>query len=154
MTNIETMTWMEFRGPTFNLQIPSDWFISSNAQLQAIFLGPEINGLHPNLSISMRAVLPEVTPTSVASEALKSQQTSYAEFEVIQENDYTQTGGSAFVRDYRWRNVERQTTIRQLQAFFVYNQMLYTLTATAADEIFPEFGELFFNMISSFRIRA
>lgn len=152
--NISQIIWMDFQGPTFNLEIPSDWYITATPQLQAVFLGPELGGTRPNVSISMRPVTEEVTTNAVANEARKNQQTEYANYQVLSETDYTQTGGAAYVRSYRWDNIDRNVPVQQVQMFIVYNRMLYTLTATCIEKYYTRFDEIFVHMVETFRLRG
>lgn len=150
------MQYMNFRGPNFTLETPTDWVISSTPQLQAIFLAPNQHPIRPNLAVSLRPVEEQVTVQAVAESAEVNQEREYPQFTVIEEIDFTETGGNGFLRRYRWFNATHKTSVDQSQAFFLYQRILYTLTATRPTELEPaesnDLDAIFDHMIRSFRI--
>lgn len=145
------METKHFQGPGFVMEVPTDWFISSSPQFQAVFLSPPTaDGLRANLTVSMRPVEADVTVLAVAQATGEAQAAEYPQYEVLEEIDYTQQGGSGFLRRYRWRNDDGPLV--QTQAFFLVAQMLFTLTGTARDTIADDAQPIFNAMIDSFRV--
>ena len=129
------MTFMNFQGPTFTMQVPTDWFINSSPQFQAIFTSPKDSNsdVWANLLISIRPVRDEVTANAIAREAKDTQQQEYPDYEVLEEIEGADDPNkpiSYFQRLYRWRNIEKKIHILQCQAYYIYQNRLYTLTAT------------------------
>jgi len=149
------MQMMSFRGPTFLLEVPTTWVVSSTPQFQALFLGPIDYIVRPSIAVSMRPVKADVTVTAVAEQAKVSQGKSYPQYQVLNEADYSQQG-SAFIRQYSWHNESKQVDIVQIQAYILHSQVLYTLTATRpasiADEEAAALDGLYDHAIQSFRV--
>ena len=150
------MAYMNFQGPTFTMETPTNWVISASPQFQAIFLGPNDQTIRPNLAVSLRPIEAGVTYQAVAEGAKESQQAQYPQYEVLQEVDYGQTGGFGLLRQYRWFSADNGISVVQKQVFFVVGQLLFTLTATRGDDLAPataaEFDTTFDHMIETFRI--
>ena len=52
-----TVTWMDFEGPSFSIDVPSDWYIAASPQFQARFIGPEVDGpSRPNVMVALDRV--------------------------------------------------------------------------------------------------
>ena len=158
MQTERAMQYMNFQGPSFILEVPVDWVVSSSPQFQAIFLGPADQPVRPNVLISIRPLEENVTVAQVAEQTRLNQERDYPQYEIIAEIDFTEQGGVGFLRRYRWLNTEGNTPIVQTQAFFVYNNLLYSITATRAESI-PEnvanlLDDIFDHMIESFRLSA
>lgn len=148
------MQYQHFQGPNFITEIPTDWFITSSPRYQVMFVGPVLsNGSRPNFSISIRPVERTVTASGVAAATRQGQETEYPQYEVLEEIDFTQTGGTGFQRRYRWFNNETNSRVVQVQTFVVVAQMLFTLTGTRADiEDAAFIDEIFDHIVQSFRI--
>ncbi len=146
------MAYMNFQGPGFTLEIPTDWYITSSPQFQAIFLGTSTTeGVRPNLSIAIRPVEADVTPEAVAAESLRIQQAQYSEYEVLEEIDFSEQGGSGFWRRYQWLNDSHNMKIVQIQVFLVNDSLLHTLTATTTQTYYDEIQATLVHMLTSFR---
>ena len=150
------MAYMNFQGPTFTMESPTDWVVSASPQFQAIFLGPTDQTIRPNLVVSLRPIEAGVTYQQVAEGAKESQQQQYPQYEVLEELDYGQAGGFGLLRQYRWFSADNGISVIQKQVFFVVGQMLFSLTATRGDDLAPaiatEYDATFDHMIQSFRI--
>lgn len=144
--------YVEFRGPGFTLEAPSDWLITSSTQYQAMFVAPLSGDVRPNLMITLRPVSAEVTAAEVAEVALQTQRKEYAEYEILEEKDFSESGGSGIYRQYRWLELKKGNYIVQTQYYFVYDQVIYTMTATRLDSTNPELDEIFRHIIFSFRL--
>jgi len=123
-------TWTDFQGPTFALLYPSDWLVSSNADLQAIFLGPVLGQSRPTMTISLRPIEDGLSAPQIALATRQSQQANYAEYQVLEEIDFTAQGGFSYLRRYQWRHPESGLMLLQTQLFIVYGRLLYILTTT------------------------
>lgn len=148
------MPTMNFRGPSFTMQVPTNWFITSSPQFQAMFVAPPASdGLRANLAVAITPVSAEVTVQSVAEAARQNQQKEYAEYEMLAEGSFPTNEGPGFQRQYKWYNRERDVHIMQRQVFYVSGQMLYTLTATR-QEIgdATEIDQILDQMLLSFKL--
>src|SRR5690606_11660884 len=122
------MEFMTFNGPTFVINMPTNWFVSATAQYQAIFTDPmPQDGFQANLMISIRAVQEEVTVKDVATIAKRTQEKEYPSYQLIEETDTEQ----GFKRVYRWHHPEQNKDFNQVQLFVINDNRLYTLTATS-----------------------
>jgi hypothetical protein len=149
---------MLFEGPTFTMEAPTNWVVSSSPQFQAIFLGPTDQPIRPNLIISIHPVNADVTPESVAETARQTQTSEYNGYEVLAEVNFSEYDGQGVMRRYRWVNPNGDVPVVQVQAFFIHQAMLHTLTATRAETVPAGIGqnvdEIFDRMMQSFRFRA
>jgi len=147
------MATMNFQGPGFQMDVPTDWVITSSPQFQAMFIAPsETDGLRANLMITMRPVKPEVTLEEVARLAKETQQKEYTEFEVVEEGELTVSGSKGYQRLYRWFNQEAGTQVLQRQVMLMGGRVLVTLTSTRpVNEQAAPFDKQFASMIDSFR---
>lgn len=152
------MPYMNFQGPNFSLEVPTDWVVSSSPQFQAIFLGPLYEPVRPNVLVSLRPVEEGVTPEAVAESARETQEREYPGYEVLGEVDYREHGGIGIARSYRWVNPTNKVPVIQTQAFFVFAKILFTLTSTRAEDVSEEtareLDEVFDHMLQTFRILA
>jgi hypothetical protein len=150
------MQFMNFQGPNFTLEVPTNWVISSSVNFQAIFLGPGDQPVRPNLVLAIRALETGVTYTDVAASARETQEKEYPEYRVLEEKDYGESGGSVLIRRYEWLNPANNVRVVQVQAFIVVGQLLFTMTATRAAELEPaqqqENDKIFDHIIQSFRL--
>jgi hypothetical protein len=148
------MEYKHFRGPGFTLEIPTDWFISSSPEFQAIFVAPPTpNPVQPNLVIAVRFLQPGATVNDVAAETQAIQSAEYPQYHILAEHDYTQTGGVAIQRLYQWVS-EEGTLVLQHQTFVLIGQVLYTLTATRLAGDSPDdqaVDDAFVHMMRSFQ---
>lgn len=150
------MEYKHFEGPGFQMEVPTNWFISSSLQFQAIFLAPPpFEGVQPNLAIAVRRIQPDITVGDIAEEARLVQEREYPYFQVLSENDITEQGGAVYQRLYQWFNREIDQHILQLQTFVVIPEVLFTLTATRSvvnDTSLLPIDEVFKHMLASFRL--
>jgi len=150
------MAFMNFDGPNFTMEVPTNWIVTSSPQFQAIFLGPNDPLVRSNLVISLRPVEANVTYQAVGASAREAQEREYPQYQILQEIDFGAQGGTGMLRHYRWVNAENNATIIQVQAFFVVGQILFTLTGTRGAHLGVEAGqevdEIFNHMIQTFRI--
>lgn len=151
------MEYKHFQGPGFSMEIPTDWFISSSPESQIIILAPPTEtGARPNIAVSMRVVQDDVTLLDLAAEAREIQAEEYADYEVLGEEDYTETGGIAFQRFYQWVPQTSGEPVLQVQTFILAGQILFTITATrfASETEGDTYDEVFGHVIRSFRVEV
>jgi hypothetical protein len=124
------MNKMLFVGPTFTLEVPTDWFVMATAQYQAVFTDPEeVDGFQANVAIAIRPVEEQVTVAAVAEAAKQTQAKEYQEYRILDEVTIDETP-PAVKRTYTWKHPELGEDIKQSQYFCLHNGRLYTLTAT------------------------
>jgi hypothetical protein len=151
------MKFMQFQGPTFTMQVPTSWFVTSSPKFQAVFTAPEKTGgaAQANLIVSVRPVKDDVTAVAVAQAAKETQQKEYPEYEVLEEIVAEDAELPTVHRLYKWHNLERQMVMIQRQAFYVHDNRLYTLTATRSEtngEDTEEIDETLLQMMNSFSL--
>lgn len=147
------METKEFRGPGFVMEIPTHWLISSTTDFQAIFLSPrKEDGTQANLTVSIRQLDEGSTLEAVVEVLQNTQHERYPQFNVLEEVDYSESGGSGFKQIYSWFNEEQNATIIQTQALFYVERLLFTLIGTAFQPHADEYQDIFNTMIDSFRL--
>ncbi len=147
------MEFKHFQGPNFVLSVPTNWFISSTVDFQAIFLSqPKEDSTRANLTVSVRQLEEGSTLEGVVIATRQEQAKSYAQYETLEEIDYTATGGTGFQHRYRWIDPEQDMMIVQEQAFFFVEPMLFTLTGTCILQHADEYVPVFKQMIDSLRL--
>jgi len=148
-------TWMDFQGPGFTLKVPSDWMINASPTVQAAFLAPNHGQpLRANLVITLRPVQADVTATEVAVTAAESQANEYSEYQFDQEKPITAGTIEGVYRRYRWTNDNPKVPLIQSQTFFVYQRVLFTLTATCTLTEQPQMQPILDEMVESFVIES
>lgn len=146
------MDFMNFQGPGFTMEVPSNWLVTSTPQVQVVFIGPNDQGAKPNLAITIRRVKEGTTLDQIVQSAKEKQQQNYPEYTVIQEGILNNTAGMGYHRVYRWYNQDVGLRVVQQQRFFLVNDALVTLTATREDKDVNEmFDAVFEHMFESFR---
>lgn len=124
------MSMMDFKGPGFHMQVPTDWFITSSPQVQVMFLAPPSQEkVRPNLMITLRPLEPDVDLQAVARLAKETQEKEYPQYKVIEEG-MLEKEPIGFARAYSWHQADRQVDVVQRQVMFIQGQVLFTLTAT------------------------
>jgi|GEM_PF-698242 len=149
--------FMNFEGPTFTMQVPTNWFITSSPTLQAVFVAPtSVAGnqpVRPNIIVSIRRLKEETAAQTVAAAVKKDQQTQYADYQILKEIDNSADDISGFSRQYTWHKTGENTRVVQTQTFYVARKILYTLTGTrSADVEIPVIDEIFTRMSNSFKV--
>lgn len=127
------METMNFQGPGFKMQIPTNWFITSSPQIQAMFVVPPQGILRANLMITLRPLEEGVTLADIVKSSIETQKKEYPEFELLEEAEYKKDEWTGSARVYKWYSSEHKTRLLQRQVVFVINQMLTTITTTRTD---------------------
>lgn len=141
------MQEMHFQGPGFHMQVPTNWFITSNPQVQVMLVSPSQNGIRANFMVTLRSLEPTVTLSSVVASALETQKKEYPEFALLEEGDYTKGQVVGHLHSYKWFNQRHSTLIFQRQVIFVNNQILTSLTTTRTDGVDGSEVDAVFNRI-------
>jgi hypothetical protein len=124
------MTEMYFKGPGFHMKVPSDWFITSNPQVQAMFVAPTQNGARANLMITLRPLDPSATLESIVATTLETQKKEYPEFVILEQGEYPKGDLIGHQHLYSWYNQQHSAHIVQRQVIFIAGQMLVSITTT------------------------
>lgn len=142
-----------FEGPGFCLEIPTDWFITSSMQFQAMFIAPPGDqGERANLAVSMTPVQSDANLRSVIESARETQEKEYPQYQVLEEQDSIDPEGT-FRRRYQWYNPKNGVRVIQLQIFWITGQILFTITTTRTNvQGAEEFENIFDKIIDSFRL--
>lgn len=150
------MNKMLFLGPTFTLEVPTDWFVIATAHYQAVFTDPqEVDGFQANIAIAVRSIEPQVTVEAVSESAKQTQAEEYPDYQVIEEV-FSEEIPQAIRRTYVWTHPESGKKIKQTQYFYIDKNRLYTLTATrlANTANVEEIDVVVDHMIKTFAIRT
>jgi len=144
-----------FQGPGFIMYVPTDWFISSSLQYQAIFLAPLAeDGTRANMTISMRELEEDASFQDYMASVKQTREQNYENYELLDEADYTQTGGMGFQHVFKWYSETQERTIVQVQAVFLIGDVLFTLTGSVAEVHAEDYVPVFTGMIDTFRVPA
>jgi hypothetical protein len=146
------MKTMNFDGPGFKLQVPTDWFITSSPQIQAMFVSPPREGGRANFMVTLRPLDENVTLEQVSTTSLETQKKEYKQFKLLQEAPVQKGDINGHRRLYSWFSEEHNAKIMQQQVLFVANRMLTTITTTRTDlPVTEEVEPIFTQMIESFQ---
>lgn len=149
------MAEMNFKGPGFQMKVPTDWLITSNPQVQAMFIAPPRTGMRANLIITLRPLDPDATLEAVVNTALSTQKKEYPEFALLEEGEYRNGELVGHQHLYKWYNQQHSTHILQRQVIFVAGQMLTSITSTRTYADGAEDLDLAFEaMLESFHFDA
>jgi hypothetical protein len=147
------MAFMNFQGAGFQLEVPTDWLITSSPQFQSAFIAPAAKFGKANLTINTRSVEKNATLLAIATAARGMQAREFPKFEVISEGMVANTGDRAYERVYRWENDQNGAKIWQRQVLILIPGILLTVTATREDrENTQELDAIFEHMLSSFAL--
>ncbi len=148
------MNFMSFQGPTFMMQVPTNWFVTSTPSFQAMFVAPPgENELRANLAVSLTLVKESVTLEKLTKAAKDTQQKEYSDYQVIREGASSEYTVKGFERLYKWHNLEKGMRVVQRQFFCLVGQTLYTITATREDrEEAESLEQVFEKIIASFEV--
>lgn len=144
--------YIEYIGPTFTLQVPTQWKQTSNPQFQALFLAPEERGFSANLGVTVDLTAEEATVEMIAEAARKYQYQDYPQYFIISEQSLTVDGKPAFKRVYTWHSAEHDLDITQVQLFVKDGVTLYILTATSLKKDYDRYKNIFREMMDSFQL--
>jgi hypothetical protein len=148
------MKTMNFQGPGFKLQVPTNWFISSSPQIQAMFVAPPQGNLRANLMVTMRPLEEGVSLADVVKSSLDTQKKEYPEFELLEETAYKLDEWTGIARKYKWYSSEHKTRLLQRQVFFLLDQILTTITTTRTDiDKSEELDQVFTQILQSFHFK-
>jgi hypothetical protein len=151
------MQTMPFFGPTFVLEMPTDWFVGASAQFQATLRSPIPDGnIFPNLVIAIRRLEEGATLREVIASARQTQEKEYPAYTVLSEAPFTTNSVPGIRRRFEWRPPSHEAGVHQQQVMFLAGRQLYVLTTTrAADsENATELDQIFDHMIGSFEFRV
>lgn len=151
------MQTMPFFGPTFVLEMPTNWYVGASAQFQATFRSPVSDGdIFPNLVIAIRLLEEGATLREVIASARETQEKEYPGYRSVSEAPLTTNSIPGVRRQFEWQPPDRKGAVHQQQVSFLAGQQLYVLTTTrAADsENAEELDKIFDHMIGSFEFRA
>lgn len=150
------MDFMTFLGPVFTMEIPTNWFVASNVQYQAIFTHPQAqDGFQANLMLSIRPTQADVGIAEVAELARQTQAKEYPAYKILDEQVYEKDPMSV-KRIYTWEHPEQKKEFQQIQFFVIHNQRLYTLTGTRLAQT-PQghlVDKVFNQMMDSFNLQV
>lgn len=150
------MNKMLFLGPTFTMEVPTDWFVMATPQYQAVFTDPqEMDGFQANAAIAVRPVEEQVAVTAVAESARQTQAKEYPDYRVLEEETLGQPL-PAIKRTYVWNHPELGKAIKQTQYFCIEKNRLYTITATHLAEATNarDIDAIVDHMIKTFTMRS
>jgi hypothetical protein len=138
-----TMQWMTFVGPSFLMDVPTDWLLISQPQFQVMFLSPRLegDGRRVNLTVSVRAIEGEMA--EVVETMVKQMAEAYTAYELREMGDFSTASGADGLRhDYAWRRVDEDVPVVQRQVFFGDGDLLVTLTGSRPGDLGEEMAEL------------
>lgn len=149
------METKRFEGPGFTCDVPTDWFITSSLQFQVMFIAPPgENGARANLAVAMSPVMDGVRVHEVADAARETQEKEYAQYQVLEEQDFVDETG-VYARRYRWYDPRNGVHLLQRQLFWITGKMLFTVTTTRTLVRGAEvFDSIFDKITASFKVVA
>lgn len=147
------METKQFEGPGFTCEIPTNWFITSSMQFQVMFIAPPgANGERANLAVAMSPVKADVDVHHVAEVARQTQEKEYAQYQVLEEQDFVGETG-VYARRYRWYDPRNGVQLLQRQLFWITGKMLFTVTTTRTVVKGAEvFDSIFDQITASFKV--
>jgi hypothetical protein len=147
------MDTMEFRGPGFHMQVPTDWLIRATPQHQAIFIAPrQKDGSGANLVVDMLRVSKDFELQHVHALLEQSRKRLVPDAKVIAEDDKSALDGRpAYHCLYRFKHPKaKKGTIQRVMALAV-DGMLVSLTASRTAGEFPELDKALATMCDTFK---
>lgn len=148
-----TTKFMQFQGPNFKMLVPTNWFVTAAAGVQAAFVAPRASSsIKPNLTVSIRKPTQQATVQAVAEETFKRQQESYFQYKILEEKTWDQSAFQAFARRYSWYDRKAKQTVVQRQLFVLAAGLFFVLTSTQAAEESPDAEPIFITMMNSFKL--
>lgn len=129
------MTTMTFVGPSFVLEVPTDWFVFSSPQYQTMFLSPPTeDGQRANWTITIQPRENNVTPQQYAKLLHQAYTQSGQARDISEEGAISLSEHSAYrtvatLRQENEEDDEEQPEIVQQEVVVVVGDMIYVLQA-------------------------
>lgn len=147
------MNTMNFEGPGFTMQVPTNWVVTSSPQIQAMFVSPPRQGGRANFMVTIRPVNQDVTLEQVAASALETQKKEYEKFDLLETSEFRLGELVGTQRHYTWFSQEHNAPIRQRQVILVTGGLMFTITLTRTDvKELEELDAILAEMLASFKL--
>lgn len=148
-----TVMTIPFTGPTFTLDVPSNWIIAANPDAQALFTAPDEGLPTPTtMAIMIRNVTPEVQAEPALQQLVAKQQAEYNQYEILNQEAFTISGEDAYAVQTRWYSPENDVWIEQWQAIVGRVPFMYVILLTMPEGTSAEYVEQLYAMRDSFAL--
>lgn len=149
----ETMQTMLFQGPNFTLRVPSTWLVTSNKDVQVIFLGPQIGNVRAAFGIEL-GTDNEVENLSDFIEQYNNGQSSRSDnFEIKFSADHSKDNYQAIHQIVQAKQPGADMKLEKNQVFYLLEGTLIIIATTqpADTDVRNNIQDLFVKMINTFR---
>jgi hypothetical protein len=146
------MEFKHFSGPGFEMQVPTDWFISSSPHFQAMFTSPEgEGGVKANLVVSIEPITKNYGLKEARAALQESKSFVMKGSEVISEVETKLDGLPAFHGLYKVTPEGAAKPIVLRQVVCTSKKMIISLIASRTVGVEPEFDQAIAVMIDKFK---
>ena len=149
----ETMQTMLFQGPNFTLRVPSTWLVTSNKDVQVIFVGPQICDLRAALGIELGTDNTVENLAEFVEQYNRDQGAKAGNFEVKFSADHSKENYQAIHQIVQADQRGVDLRLEKNQVFYLLEGTLIILaTSQPADtDVRNNIQDLFVKMINTFR---
>lgn len=156
------MAYMDFLGPTFKLNIPTDWYIASSQKYQLVLLPPPFDGTGSgaNFTVMMNRIYEkEADLNTTMVEFLDVLKDQLPDFTIIEQEPITGYEHPAHWYKATWKNPQDNppTIYIQRQMFYLTEGVLYVITSlrpeTSETQDVIKLDELFAHIFKSWTLR-
>lgn len=145
--------WMQFVGPNFTMQAPSEWVVLSSTKFQVMFLAPPLKDGR-SLSLVLLMQPSTLSPEEYVREVIQQQAQSQANFTLLtQEPFITKDGVTGILFAFTALYQSNQTILQRHVVFKFDNTLYWFLTSIPTDipsEIRQKVDEISQNMLNTF----
>lgn len=132
------MATMQFDGPTFALDVPTDWFAVSAPEYQTAFLSPpDARGQRASFTVAIRPLLEQVTARQFAEAIGQSYDQLDVSYEVLSGEAARLGEIEGYATTSLISSAEGSALLRQQQIVAVTDELIYVLIASCPADL-PE----------------
>lgn len=145
------MQMIPYHGPNFTMQVPSDWFATSNPQVQVVIYPTEHEtNVPPSYGVMIQAVDDdELTAEEAAQDIISENQANYDAYQIIDQEPIDYGGQDGYWVHFAWRN-DRGEPIEQEQFVAHVGRYIYMSILTIPDGTAPEHVNMLHTMQETF----
>ncbi|MBN2385615.1 MAG: hypothetical protein JXB85_01245 [Anaerolineales bacterium] len=146
------METMLFRGPGFEMQVPTNWLIRASPQHQAIFITPQReDNLLANLVVDLVRISSDVGLAEIRILLQRTRQDLFPDAEVLVEDEATLDGRPAYHCFYRFQHPKADKATLQRIIALPVDGMLVSLTASRTAGEAADLDRTLAGMIQDFK---
>lgn len=135
-----------------SMLVPDEWAVGRTEKFEAVYLGPQVEGLQINLGFSHTELqrVNKLTIEFLGKQLLEFIKGVYQNFSLIDEREITIDGSQpGLLRSFSWTDPNTKTDVVQVMLLVGRGNTLYDMTATMAKAAMAEYRPIIVAMLQS-----